>query len=894
MLLRVILSRSLPRIGRSARAFARAPGLSFALLLTIALGVGSNAAVYGFLQGLTHPDSSVHGADRIVSIFTQDRLREAAPLSPDEFQLLGNSQDVFEWIGAARIKPAETTIGGYSEIATVAAVTPSLSAALAIPLDKGAVISHRIWESEFGGREEAVGSAIRIDNADFRIAGVAPEHLAGLYNDQSVDLWIESRGQELQSGDRDRRDLWVLARLHQGVSIGRAQAILRSGSASLREVNMTPFSGIAPTMARGLARVGMFLSFSAAAVFFIACINVASFLLGRALKRSHETSLRIALGATRAELLWELFADSAFLSIAGGVMGLFLGILTAHALPAFLFEEDAERLSLAPHSLPILTASFLCIAITVVCGMMPVLGTVTDRPWTVLQRETGSPSKAIQRLRSALVVGQITACCTLVVCTTSLLAGLHAALKTSAGDRLGNPILLTVQAPMRPDGPEIDVGYFSRVEQRAKSVPSLSPLAWTSRLPGNQPTWREFRIQQLSRTDRKVAMDISWLTPSSFQFPNSRLVAGRMFDLNDQGRRVGIVDEEAAAKLFGRQTAGVVIRDSAGLPIEIIGVIKRKSNDAKQQIRPTIYYGYINQSDEPSTIRNAEFRVPFAPPAAGIELSAYVVSANYFGALDMPLITGQSFGENRAPGQGRIAAINQEAADLYFNGRPIGAGVIDESGVRTEIIGVVRSQIFGTFQQQGEPAIYFPLWQDYPPRMTLMLNHSKWNSGIASDLRNRIKSIPGNTSDPAITTLDTQLAQSGLAGLRIATLIGSVSAATGLMLSILGLLSTQMDAERQRQRERALCLALGAQRWRIALMVLRNAGLLAMFGTLIGTSLSFALSRLLIADMATVPSLSFEVWLIAPLLPAAAVMIATMATARRASRVSPSAILRDS
>jgi ABC-type lipoprotein release transport system permease subunit len=864
--------------------------LSFALLLAIALGVGSNAAVYGFLQGLIHPATPLRGSDRIVSIFRQDRSRDAGPLSPNEYQLLESSDGIFEWIGAVRIKLTDTMIGGHSEIATVAAVAHNLAGVLAIPLDKGVVISHRMWEREFGGREDAVGSHIRIDNVDFRISGVAPKHLDGLYSDQSVDLWMQTRRQDLQS-DPYRRDLYVLARLRRDVSLSHAQTALRSGSAALREVNLTPFTGIAPNTTRGLARVGMFLNFSAAAVLFIACINVASFLLGRALRRSHETSLRIALGATRAEQLRELFADSVVISIAGGSMGLLLGILTARTLPVFLFEEDAERLSFAPHLLPILTASMVCIVITVICGMTPVLGTVTDRPWIVLQRETGSPSKAIQRLRFALVVGQITACCMLVVCTALLLNSLHSALVTSAGHRLGDPVLLTVQAQTLP---EVDVNYFSEVEQRAKSVAGLSPLAWTARLPGNQPTWRTFRIQQSSPQYRDVVMDIAWITPDSIPLLDNQPIAGRMLRFDEQRHRVAVVDGEAAAELFGRQTAGVVIWDSTDLPIEIIGVVKRRSNDPKQRRRPTIYYGYVDQSAVPSPTRDAQFRVPLIPPLADIELNANVVSASYFTALDIPLIAGQTFPEEPIPGQQRVGVINQEAADFYFNGTPLGAGVIDDRGVRTEIIGVVRSQVFGTFQQHAEPTIYLPMWQDCPPRMTLILKYSKWNSGIAAGLRHKIENLPGHGSAPiAINTLDTQLAQSGLAALRIATLIGSASAATALILSILGLISVQGDAEHFRQRELALRIALGAQRRRIVFMVVRNAAQLTSVGAVIGTSLSFALMRLLVADITAVTSPPFQVWLIAPLLPAAAVTIASIVPARRASVISPSVIMHD-
>ncbi len=890
----MILSEILLRVRRSSRAFARAPGLTLALLLTIALGVGSNAAVYGFLQGLTHPVSVFRGTDRVVSIFAQDRNREAGPLSLDEYQSVAANSALFEWVGAVRIRPEDTTINGRTEVSTVAAITPNLAGFMTIPLGNGAVLAHRQWESDFDGNGNTLGLPIRIDGADFKIGGIAPAQVDGLYSDQSINLWVESTPQDLASGDRNKRDLWIVARLRSGLPIVQAESALRSGSPALASVSVVPFTGIAPARALGIARVSMILDLSAGAVFFIACINVASFLLGRALKRSHETSLRIALGGTRVALLWDLFADSVVISIAGGAVGLLLGILTARALPAFLFEEDAQRLSFAPHLFPILAASTACIVITILCGMLPVLGTRTDRPWILLQRETSSPSKALLRLRSGLVVLQISVCCMLVIGAALLFNGLQTALKTSAGQRLGNPLLVTVQAMQRPDGPEIDVSYFSRVEQKLRSVAALSPMAWTSRLPGSQPSWRTFSIQQAATKSRDIAMDIAWLTPKSLDLLDNLPVAGRMFKPGDQGRRVGVVNEQAATQLFGKQSVGIRIDEANSLPVEIIGVMKRKPDGAKQAAPPTIYFGYLDQPDAPPTIKDARFLVPLTPPVVGVELSANSVSARYFMALGMSLVAGQSFHDEESPGAGRVAVINQEAADVYFNGKALGAAVIDDSGVRTEIIGVVRSQAFGTFEQHAEPSIYFPMRQDHPARMTLLLKAPKWNGKVAADLRRRIDSVPGRNASPIlIRTLDEQLAQSGLAPLRIATLIGGAAAAMALLLSILGLVSAQNDAERRLRPDRALRVALGARRRHIVLLVMTNAGRLALVGTVLGTLLSFVSLRILIAGVAPVSSPPYQVWLVAPLLPAIAILIASLYPAQRASIPSPALIMRD-
>jgi hypothetical protein len=453
----MIFARALFRTRNSVRAFVRAPGLSLALLSTIAIGVGSNASLYAFVQGLIHPGSAFRGADRIVSIFRQDRLREAGPLSRSEYQLLKDRPDTFDWVGAARITPSAILIGDHSEIAIVAAVTPDLADALNLPLGTGVVIS------EFGGRADVIGEHFHADNIDLPITGVAPNRLEGLYSDHTVDLWMALQDKSLQDADRSTRDLWVLAHLRRGVSTSQAGAAVRLNFDDAGEFSVIPFTGTATRMARGLSHIGLLLNFAAGAVFFIACVNVALFLLGRALKRSHETSLRIVLGATRAELTAELLSDSIVISLGGGALGMLLAVWKAHAIPLLLFEEDAERLVFAPHLLPIMTSSILCAGVTVICGMLPVLTTVTDCPWIILQRESGLPSKAMERLRAGLVVGQIMSCCILLIYSALLLGGLHSALQTSAGHRLGDPILMTVQTQMQP---EVDIKYFKDVEKK--------------------------------------------------------------------------------------------------------------------------------------------------------------------------------------------------------------------------------------------------------------------------------------------------------------------------------------------------------------------------------------------------------------------------------------------
>lgn len=877
-------------IRKSTRAFARAPVLSLALLLTIALGVGSNASVYGFVQGLTYTGPSLEYGDRMVSIFKQGRFGKPEPLSRDEYQRLEQRVDAFDWLEAARLKPSDISIDDRSEIVTVAALMPGFAAALKVPLGNGVVLSYRLWQSDFGGKTDAIGKHIRIDNVDYPITGVAPIQLEGLYRDRFTDVWMPLRAGSLKGEDGGGRDLWIFARLRRGVSTGQAEAAVRLKLGGSLAVSVIPFTGIPPGMAHGLSRIVRLMNFAAGGVFFIACINVASLLLGRAVRRSGETSLRIALGATRAKLARELLSDSVVISFAGGAFGMLLAVWSEHAVPALLFPQDAGRLVFAPRLLPIIAASLVCVSVTVLCGMVPVFATSTDHPWTILRRESGLPSKTVHRLRTGLAVGQITTCCMLVTSAALTSEIFHSALEPSAGKYLGNPIFLTVQALANPN---VDVKYFAEVEQKAQSTSTLSPLAWAARLPDDGPTWRSFRVQPSGSNDREVELDIDWLAPDYLESIDAQPTAGRLFSLRDQGRKVAVVDEEAAAVLFGRETVGIVIQDPGGMPTEIIGVVRRSATSPLNGHGPTIYYNYGGPTAGSGRVSGARFLVPTALPSAHIELNVNIVSQNYFDQLGYPLIAGQDFSNHPLAGGDRVAVINQEAAGLDFNRSPLGAGLIDDYGVRTPVIGVVGSRVLGPFQRQEEPTIYFPMWQDAPPRMTLILETPKWNPGILTDLRRAVESIPGPKVAPVvIKTLDMQVARTSVAPLRIATLILEASASTALVLSFLGLLSVQSDGERQRRRELALHLAFGARHWHIALSVFKRAARLATAGTLIGMSLSLGLSHVVVRE-AAIGSPPIRWWLIAALTPLLVVMIAAVFPAFRASILNPVTVMAD-
>jgi len=878
----------LSEIRYSARKYIRTPGVTLALLSTIALGIGSNVSIYGFARGLTEPHSSLGSASRMVSIFERDSHGEAGPVSYEEYLRLKHNPNAFEWIGAARVSPVNVMIADQSAVLSVAALTPKLARALSLSTGKGGFVSYRIWQSEFGGKADVRGQQIRIDRVNTRVSGFAPSWLEGLYRDRAVDIWVPLEEKSLHEADRHTRNVWVLARLRRGISISEAQNSVRPIEVS-EPLAVLPYSGMTPEMAGGMSRIGTLFRLAAGAVFFIACANVISFLLGRGFARSHETSVRVALGASRAQLAGELLWDSIAISIAGGAFGILLATWTVHVIPVLLFEEDAERLVFAPGLLSIVTAAATCVGITILCGLVPALASPSNRPESVLRQESAGPSKAMVRLRASLAIAQMTSCCVLLVSTVLLLDSLRVALQTSTSGRAGDPILITVQKQPSPDS---GITYFRQVQQAAESMAGISGMAWAGQLPGSQPIWQSFRIDPPHLPLRDVTLNIAAFTADSlrlFQLPPRD---GRLFGFEDQTCRVAIANEQAAAELFGRQTVGRTIQEYTGPPVEIIGVVADKSHTASH---PTIYYNHTDQIRLPlDRVATARFRAAIPSELARVELDANVVSQSYFDMMGLSLIAGRWFGEHPISGECRAAVINREAAELYFNGNAVGAAVIDDRGVRTPIVGVVRSRAFGSFQRHPEPAIYFPMRQDCLPRMTLIARARQVKDAVLLDLRRRIESVPGHGPAPvAIQTLAAHLSHTALAPLRIATVIIGASATTALMLSILGLFGTLNDAARQRRRELSIRVALGAQRWHVVYQVLREGGRLAATGALLGTLGSLALSRLLAPLIPGNRLPALWVWLAAPLVLALAVVIASVLPARRAVMANPVTIMRE-
>ena len=233
----------------SVRSLTRTPGLTLTLLLTIALGIGSNASVAGFVRGLTTRNVPIPGIQQVVSVFARDAQDAFGPVSYETFLSLEAQRGTFDWLGAAREARVAVRLGDRSSVMTVAALTPMLAELLQLPLTNGVVISHRVWENELGSDPEARNLKVRVDGRESPVAGIAPDWLDGIYLGSAVDIWSSFEEGTLQEGDRSSRIFWALGQLRPGTSVRQAQAALNSTRSG---TNMGDGERLRPTVIGGL------------------------------------------------------------------------------------------------------------------------------------------------------------------------------------------------------------------------------------------------------------------------------------------------------------------------------------------------------------------------------------------------------------------------------------------------------------------------------------------------------------------------------------------------------------------------------------------------------------------------------------------------------------------
>jgi predicted permease len=628
------------------RLLRKSPAFTAVAILTLALGIGANTAIFSLLNGLALRDLSVPHPEQLVRFGAHVPGDDYAALSLPMFQELSRSQKVFSGTFAwwpdivfdAEIDGslARADVWGvdnnfYRELGAVPEIgrlfdseDENLSANAAAQV---AVLSYGFWQSHYGGAADVIGKTLKIDGIPFTIIGVTRKGFTGLsaYMEMGVTLPLPAR--QLFGGEanmqkylqrRAARWLQAAGRLRPGVTLEQARAQLGSLWPEIRQEMVPPektfadlgrfrdlqlkvesgASGEASLLRKRFSQSLYIVLAISGLVLLVACVNLANLMLARAASRSHEMAVRAALGAGRARIVRQMLTESVMLSVAGTLAGWVFAHWASHAISDFILGEIYSvpaALNLAPDWRILGFASGMAILMGVLFGLAPAWRATQENPNVALQHGSRTLGKGTSRLGGRLIVAQ-------VALSLVLLMGSGLFVRTLKKLRDANPgfrthSLLDVSLHPKPNGyKDLDlVNYYRQLTDRIADVPGVESSAMMRAMFGNVLEWTE-RIRITGSDAEGLEADFEMATPGFFETAGITLLQGRKFEWQDDDHAPGvaIVSQNFAQKLFPNDNAiGQhldVMNARNWRNLKIIGVVSNASlYDIRKAQTPTVY-----------------------------------------------------------------------------------------------------------------------------------------------------------------------------------------------------------------------------------------------------------------------------------------------------------------
>jgi predicted permease len=823
----------------AVQSLRKQPRFTIAIVLTLALGIGANTAIFSLVNATLLARLPVPERERLVYVTRGDGGTFAYP----HYEALRNGSEMLDGLAAwgeivvsMNADDAAELVQGYivtGNFFDVMRVGPGRGRLLTAADDAtpGAhpvvVISDAFWQTRFAGRDDAIGADVRLNDHTFTIVGVAPAGFEGPSVGGTGAVYVPMMMQPIvrppragfsgeQNPDllRDTRS-WLLAvgRLKDGVTAEQAQPELAALSTNYARVAYPPAAAaraanaiVVPvddldTPQRGQMRsIAWLLGGTVAIVLLIACANIANLLLTKAASRRLELAVRLAMGASRARLIRQLLAESVLMALAGGALAVALALAVAAAfravpppagaLPVAVgFSIDARVLAFTL-ALSVLTG--------LVFGMVPALK--ASRPSLVpALKDSSFDTDARGRrmdVQKPLVVAQVALSLMLLIAAGLFVRGLDAAR-------------------------QIDLGFDA---QRLVTAPlDINLLRYTT------AQGREFYGRALERVEALPGAEAAAVARVAVMTGNARTIGNFMVE----GR------EPPPDGNFQREGAPV------GAPGQ----------------------SFIN---------------------------ANVVSPGFFETLGIGLLRGRDFAMTDVEGAPLVAVINESAARRHFaDADPLGLGVsfAGAAGPWRTIVGVVRDSKYADLGEQGLPVVYVPLAQNHETGMTLYVRGSVPPESLVAGVRREIQSLapalPLSDVRPMTDTIGTALYSA-----RASTWLLTGFGALALALAVIGIYGVLSFAIASRTRELGIRLALGAGAKSLFNMVVRDGLVLVALGVACGVAGALVAGRMVAGFLYGVSPADAATYAAVTAILAAVALVACAIPARRAMRMDPMAALR--
>ena len=609
------------------RQLLKNPGFSLVAILTLALGIGANTAIFSVVDAILIRPLPYHDAGRLVMVW-EDASRISFPRntpSPGNWADWRAQNSVFTDIAASRGLSYNISGFGQPEQVPARRVTASFWTVLgAQPFvgrvfteaeDRGsasvAVISYGLWQRRFAGDPHIAGRKVILNDAPFTIVGVMPREFYFLPT-RLVDVWTPASFTNQDMEKRDSHYLNCIARLKPGVTLQQAQAEMRIVGERVEKAHPGHQAGLVAVVPlreqlAGNTRIALvILLCGAGCVLLIACANLANLLLARGAARQREVAIRAALGAGRGRLMRQFLTESLVLASLGAMAGLVLARLAMR----FLETLTPETMIVAHLGLDwrvLGYAALIAIAAGLICGMVPAFGASRAALHdTLKQGGRGGAGARSHWLRDSLIVCETALAVALLVGAGLMLQTLAHLRHVDLGMRTEKLLTMNTLLSRSKDHAKREL-FINAVLDKVRAIPGVTSAAYTSVLPLTETGNTSGYLLQGQSMQDAMNQDALYrvVTRDYFQTLGASLREGRLFTAEDRagGEPVIVVNETFAARQFpGRSAIGARLQMGSWGPnfywYRIVGVVKEvRERGISADLKPAVYLSH-SQSDQ--------------------------------------------------------------------------------------------------------------------------------------------------------------------------------------------------------------------------------------------------------------------------------------------------------
>lgn len=609
------------------RSLRRAPAFALAAIIALGLGTGATAAVFSMLRGVVLEPLPYASPDRLVMLWDTDHTKGLThqPISPVTFHDYRSLATVFGDV-AGWWRPQVNLVDDSGEPVRASAieVTDNLFTVLGVQpfmgsnfshherlygTERQVIISHRLWQSRYGGRPDVIGKVIDV-NGSYTIIGVMPERFA---YPADTDLWMQLQW-DFANHSRGARFVEAVGRLRNGVTAEQANRELATLSERLgSEFATTNKNWVASVVSldrevSGVFRPALVALFGASMLLLlIACINVANLLLARSAARRREVAVRAALGAARSRLLRLFFTESAILAILGATLGLAIATLSVKSLLAWSPIEIPRADSIRVDHLVMAFATLVACVTAVGFGLAPALVMSRTDLQESLRDGTRGVSSHARRIRATLVIAEVALSVLLLSGSGLLIRSVSNLLQASAGVDATSTIAADVQLPYGGYSYARVSQFFAALRTTLDQNPAVERVGMANFLP-LAPGWRlPYQVARAPQPEAPLAQ-FHIADEDYFEALHVPLVAGRHFTAHDDSASIPvvIVNEAFARHIAGdgpavgtrivtntRNIGPLSRRLSSGNEVEIVGVVGDiKNNSVRNVAEPAMYFPF--------------------------------------------------------------------------------------------------------------------------------------------------------------------------------------------------------------------------------------------------------------------------------------------------------------